>query len=211
MSSTYAESLRTAIQEDDSEAVVALLEPRVSDGTATEGEALLCGVLLLMPPLADYEAAAIVFRGQLKGERRFEGAVWDAYRFAVLLPDGDRSFEGALHSMPQSAVSAHMLSLVAGACGDMDLALNENRRSRALRLFPFNIIEALKQEPGLDASARGELWRNACDLMVSRRAESDAAVSTIEGALQRRWDNLILGTRVTGPLWDSYCERFGRP
>lgn len=208
MSQTFAESLCCAIKAADNAAVVALLEPRVNDGTATESESLLCGVLLLMPPFADYEAAASIFGGLLSGERGFDAAVWDAYRFAVLLPDGDRSFEVLLRSSSRSAVAAHMLSMVAAACDDVELALVENRRSRALQLFPFNVIEALKLEPGLQGDARSDLWQSACDLIVSRSAEEDAAVCTVEGALQRRWDNLIVGTRLTSQLWDEYSRVF---
>lgn len=211
MLSTFAESLRRAIEVADGAATVAILEPRVKDGTATESERLLCGVLLLMPPLADYDAAASIFSGLLNGGRAFEAAVWDAYRFAVLLPDGDRSFEELLRSSSWSAVAAHMLSMVAAACDDISLALIENRRSRALRPFPFNIAEALKREPGLQASARSDLWQSACDLIVSRSAESDAAVYTVEGALQRHWDNLIVGTRLTSQLWGEYSKVFGKP
>lgn len=209
-SSTFASALQDAIKGADNAAAVALLEPMVNEGTVTDSERLLCGVLLLMPPLADYEAAASIFSSMFNGERRFEAAVWDAYRFAVLLPDGDRSFEAVLRSSSRSPIAAHMLSMVAAACDDVSLSLIENRRSRALRLFPFNITEALKREPGLQANARGDLWWNACDLIVSRSSESDAAVCTVEGALQRRWDNLIVGTRVTSQLWDEYSKVFGK-
>ena len=210
MSSTFAEALRRAIETTDNAAAVALLEPRVKDGTATDSERLLCGVLLLMPPLADYEAAASIFGALLNGYRSFEAAVWDAYRFAVLLPDGERSFEAVLRSSSRSAVATHMLSMVADARDDVPLALAENRKSRAGRLFPFNITAALKLEPSLEPNARSELWQSACDLIVSRSAESDAAVSTVEGALQRRWDNLIVGTRLTSQLWDEYSKTFGK-
>lgn len=210
MSSIFVESLRAAIEMTDNSAAVDLLEPRVKDGSASEGEKLLCGVLLLMPPLTDYEAAAGIFRDMLSGDRRFEAAVWDAYRFAVLLPDGDRSFEAVLRSASRSAVAAHMLSMVAAACDDAAHALDENRRSRALRLFPFNVTEALKRERGLQESTRSDLWRSACDLIISRSAEVDPAVYTVEGALQRRWDNLIVGTRVTSQLWGDYTKTFGR-
>jgi hypothetical protein len=110
VSSTFADSLREALEANDSEAVVHLLEPRVADGTASDNEALLCGALLLMPPLAEYEAAANVFRRLLAGARAFEAAVWDAYRFAVLMPSGDHSFEQVLRSSARSSVAAHMLS-----------------------------------------------------------------------------------------------------
>ena len=210
MTSTFAESLRRAIEEDDSKATVALLEPRMHDGAATESESLLCGVLLLLPPLADYEAAANIFSGLLDGERRFEAAVWDAYRFAVLLPTGDRPFEAVLRLAPWSAVAAHMLSKVADMCGDMPLALAENRRSRALRLFPFNLIHALRLESGRKMDERREYWRTACDLFVSRSAELDAKVCTVEGALHRLFENLIVGTRITEPLWNYYSKIFGK-
>lgn len=209
MSSTSANSLSSAIESNDNEAAVELLEARVKSGTASESEKLLFGVLLLMPPLADYEVAARLFSGMLDGNRGFEAAVWDAYRFAVLMPDGDRRFETVLRAWPQSAIAAHMLSTTASALDDEPQALVENRRSRKLRLFPFNIAEALKRDPGLDTDARDDLWRIAVDLIASRSAELDSAVHTVEAALQRRWENLIVGTRLTTPLWNEYRRMFG--
>lgn len=209
MSSTYANSLSSAIEANDNESAVGLLEPRVKDGTASESERLLCGVLLLAPPLADYEVAAQLFSGMLEGNRAFEAAVWDAYRFSILMPDGDRRFEAVLRASRQSAIAAHMLSATAATLGDEFQALEENMRSRKLRLFPFNIVEALRRDADLNTDARDNLWRIAADLVVSRTAELDSAVHTVEGSLQRRWENLIVGTRLTTPLWNEYRRMFG--
>jgi hypothetical protein len=210
MSSTYADSLRSAIESDDSESAVELLEPRVKEGTASESEKLLCGVLLLLPPLADYEAAARVFADMLTGIRAFDAAVWDAYRFSVLMPDGDRRFESILRDFRRSAVAAHMLSATAAASNDDEEALRQNRLSRQLRLFPFNIVEALRRDTEMAPATRDRLWRIATDLVISRSAESDATAHTVEGALQRQWDSLIVGTRLTTPLWTEYLRIFER-
>lgn len=103
------------------------------------------------------------------------------------------------------------LSNVAAAVDDVSRALAENLRSRTQRLFPFNIVEALKRDSSLQSDEKSELWRIACDLIVSRSAESDAAVCTVEGSLQRHWDNLIVGTRLTSQPWDEYSRTFGMP
>ncbi len=208
MSSTSAESLSRAIFSRDNVAVVNIIERRIIDDTATEGERLLCGVMLLMPPLADYEAASNIFSNMLNGPRRLEAAIWDAYRFAVLMPDEPRSFMPVLRSSPQSAVAAHMMSKVALMSDDAKLALNENRRSRSLRLFPFNIFEGLRIDSVIGANERDNLWRTACDLIFDKSAESDSRISTTEGALQKRWDNLIIGTRLTSQLWHEYEKQF---
>lgn len=205
---TYNESLQQAISSHNSPAIVEALEPRVYAGEATEAECLLCGISLLMPPFADYEAASKIFSKILNGERYLEAAIWDAYRFAVLLPTGSQAFDGVLEFNKESSVAAHMRGMVAAANSDFALALQENRRSRSLRIFPFNAIEGLRRDVDLDASAKINLWRLAGDLMVSRAAERDAAPSTVEGALQCHWDNLILGTRITSYLWDDYCKIF---
>jgi hypothetical protein len=210
MTSSFEELLHCAIGADDNAAVVALLEPKVKDGSATEAETLFCGVSLLMAPFGDAEAAASIFFGLLKGNRRFEAAVWDAYRFAVLMPDGDRTFEMVLRSFPQSAVSAHMLSMVADMDGNISLALAENRRSRAMQPFPFNITKALYRDPTLDKDTRDDLWKSVGDLMVSRSAQNDEGVCTIENSLQRYWENLIVGTRVTATVWSEYSRVFGK-
>lgn len=209
MSSIYAESLSRALESEDNDAAVNLLESRISAGSATEGERLLCGVLLLLPPFGDYEAAADIFRGLLGGRRCLDAAVWDAYRFSVLLPDGDRTFEKVLGAFGGSAVAAHMRSKVARACNDVSRSLEEGRRSRELRLFPFNIADGLKHEVALTPQEKIGLWRTLSDLVVSRAAESDSPVSTVEGALQRRWDNLILGTRLSSQVWSEYRSMFG--
>ncbi|MBT2745118.1 MULTISPECIES: hypothetical protein [unclassified Lysobacter] len=208
MSSTYAEALRAALLAGDNSLVVSLLEARIKQGLASESERLLCGVVLLMPPLADYEGAAALFSGLLGSSRGFEAAVWDAYRFAVLLPDGDRTFENVLRSHDQSAIAAHMLGLLASADGDTAQALTCNRRSRALRPFPFNLVQALRLDFALPSAEKAVFWHLISDLVVSTTAESDAQAGTVEGALQRRWDNLIVGTRITSPLWDEYRAIF---
>lgn len=211
MSLTYDSRLQEALSHSDQTTVVGILERRMAENTATASERLLCGVSLLMPPFVDYEAASRVFVSLLDGDRSFEAAAWDAYRFAVLLPDGDSRFEKFLTCCPHSAIAAHLLSMLAAARGEPSLALSENRRSRKLRLFPFNIADAFKIEPALTADERSALWWATCDLVVSRSAESDEPVSTVEGALQRLWDSQILGTRLTTVIWDDYCKRFGLP
>lgn len=209
MSSDFADLLQQAIKTSDSEALVALIEPRIKEGTATESESLLCGVTNMMPPFADPEAASAIFCRQLQGDRAFEAAVWDAYRFAVLMPDKNRSFERVLKVDTQSSIGAHMRSMVAYAGGDLTTAISENRKSRARRLFPFNILDALQLEPALLRDERRRLWLTACDLIRSRSSETDVEATTIEGALQNYFENLILGTRITSPLWDHYDKRFG--
>lgn len=205
MSSTYADALRAALLAADNSSAVSLLEARINQGLANESERLLCGVMLLMPPLADYEGASMVFSGLLDGSRAFEAAVWDAYRFSALLPNGDRAFENVLRSHDRSAIAVHMLGLLACADGDTAQALACNRRSRALRPFPFNLVHGLRLDFALHAAEKVDFWRLICDLVVSTTAESDAQVGTVEGALQRRWDNLIVGTRIASPLWEEYC------
>lgn len=204
-----SDELRAAIAADDNLATVALLKARVKRGDATCHEKMLYGVSLLMPPFADYEHAAQQFSDLKSGACRFEAAVWDAYRFSVLLPDGDRSFEVILRTYPESAVSAHMLSMLATADGNDCAALSNNRKSRLLRLFPSNIIEALRRDPDLSSEVKRQLWRTACDLIVSRCAESDDAVGTVVGALQRHWDNLITGVRLSSEMWAEYDAEFG--
>jgi hypothetical protein len=202
-------SLVNAIEAGDNEAVVSILEPRVLEGSASETESMLCGVLLLLPPLADYEAAANIFSGLLSKPCGFEAAVWDAYRYSVLLPDGDTSFERVLRARPDSAVSLHMQSMVSRMRGDYSAALVDNRKSIMARLFPFNLSEALKNDNDLNVETQKKYWRVICDLLVSRTAESDECAHTVEGLLQQYWDNLILGTRITSELWNEYQSTIG--
>jgi hypothetical protein len=206
MSSIFVSELSQAIQDYDNEAVVSMLEPRALAGEATQAETLLCGVLLLLPPLADYEAAAGMFGRLLQGERGTEAAIWDAYRFSTLMPNGSFDFEVTLRSMKHSAVAAHMLSMMHYAKGEFSEALDQSRRSIALRPFPFGVVNWLKLDASASHEERSLGWAMACDLVISKSAESDQPVFTVEGALQRRWDNLIMGTRLTSVLWDEYSK-----
>lgn len=209
MSATYGTQLRSSLLARDSPATVALIEPRIRSGHATQSEALLCGVLLLMPPLVDEAAAALVFAGLLSGERRFEAAVWDAYRYAILVPDGEQLFMPLLLGAETSAISAYIQSLVASAHGDTPKAIAENRRSVELRPFPFNLMRLLELNPDTPMNEKTAIWEMICDLVVDRSVEKAANAATVEGALQRHWENLIEGTRLTSPLWASCCEMWG--
>lgn len=206
--SLTCDELRKAISSRDGQEIVRVLEPRVIAGETTEAESLLCGIVLLMPPIADYAAAARIFAKVIKGSRRLEAAVWDAYRFAVLMPVGSQSFEEVLKENKNSAIAAHMRSMVAAANSDLSLALEESRLSRSLRVFPFNAIYGLKNDFDLVIDEKIDLWRSINDLVVSKSAELDAAPLTVEGVLQSYWENLIVGTRVTSYLWDDYCRMF---
>lgn len=198
-----------AIETGDTKTVVSILEPRILDGSATEAESMLCGVLLMLPPIADYEVAANIFSGLFTKLCGFEAAVWDAYRYSVLLPTGGVQFEEVLRAHQGSAISLHMQSMVSRMRGDFSAALVENRGSRQIRLFPFNLSEALKNDNDLDVDTQKQYWQVFCDLLVSRSAESDEPVHTVEGMLQQYWDNLILGTRITSELWDEYQNTIG--
>jgi len=209
ISDSASSHLVDAIEADNTEAIVSILEPRILEGSASDAECLLCGVLLLLPPIADYDAATDVFSGLLAKPCSFEAAVWDAYRYSVLLPDGDSSFQRVLRANPDSAISLHMLSMVSRMRGDDSAALVDNRKSRMIRLFPFNLSEALKYDNDLDSESRMKYWRVFCDLLASRTAESDKCAHTVEGMLQQYWENLILGTRITSQLWEEYRRTIG--
>ncbi|MFO0728156.1 MAG: hypothetical protein U1E65_30525 [Myxococcota bacterium] len=206
MSSTYAETVRALLLARDNATLVPLLEQRVKEGSATESEHLLCGALLLMPPFVDDEAARAVFGG-VQGPRRFEAAVWDAYRFAVLTPEHDEGFMDTLRAHRSSAVAAYMLSKVADMVGDLPRAREERHRSLRLRPIPFDVIQVLRRDP-LEPDQKLELWRTLQDLMLSVNVELEPPATTIEGSLQRLWDNLIVGTRVTSVLWEHYASAF---
>lgn len=208
MSSTFAENIQNAIQEDDSNNIVSLLEPRVHDGTATESESLLCGILLMMPPFADYEAAPLIFNNLLKGTRRFEAAVWSAYHYTVLMPDGDTRFEDILKSFPHSSIAAHFLSKLYEIRNEKNNSLLENRKSLSIRPFPFNIIRALRIDFDLSTKDKNKLFKTASDLILDKNACGNKNISTIDGLIQLEWDNLIVGTRITHVLWNSYIDEF---
>lgn len=210
MSLIFADGiLMQAVRNNDTEKVVSILEPRVDACRATNEEALLCGILLLMPPFADYEKSKIIFLRLFDSPRGFEAAVWDAYRHAILMPDGDCFFEKILLGRANSAIALHMLSMNEYAIGNYSSALEMNRDSRTIRPFPFNLSEALKQDKELDKESRLLYWMMISDLVINRESEKDNEVYSLEGMIQHRWENLILGTRMTSELWADYREKFG--
>jgi hypothetical protein len=204
-----SDNLRSALASADDEAILDELERRIAKGVATDAERLFRGVTLLMPPFVDEEAASNAFRELYRGPRAFEAAIWDAYRFATLLPDGDTTFEPLLTARSESAVAAHLLSDVANTRRERALAVALNRRSRAIRLFPFNIANALYWNSDLTPDDARELRGILGDLVVNKAVEREPLAVTVEGRLQEFWDNLILGTRITSVVWEHYVERFG--
>lgn len=208
MSSTSVEPLQAFLRTGKNASAVEMLEKRMRTGQATESEILLCGVLLMLPPLGDYLAASKVFSTPLTFRSR-EAAAWEAYRFS-LWPETPPALEELLHRDVHSAIAAQMSSVLARARGDFTQAIVLNRQSRKLRPFPFNLIGAIKHDTDLRDFERAALWSTASDLIVSRTAGTDVLPQTVEGALQFRWENLILGTRITNQLWEDYAARFGK-
>lgn len=208
MSSTFAEDLQNAIKEYDSSKVVPLLEPKVHDGTATESERLLCGILLMMPPFADYHAAPLIFNSLHNGTRRFEAAVWSAYHYTVILPDGDTKFKNTLLSFPYSSIAAYFLSEFFGLIKNPHKELIEIRRSVSLRMFPFNTIRLIRIDEELSIDDKRNLFKIASDLILDKDICNSGNPSTIEGMIQSHWDNLITGTRITKELWNCYKREF---
>lgn len=208
MSSTFesTSSLEGLISGDDNAGIVSCLENLISLGSARTEEKLLLGVLLLLPPVADYDGAAEVLDSLLATPCAFEAAIWGAYKYGVLQPDGSRQFESALLARPDSAIAHHMLSLVALADDDLERAVLENRASREIRLFPFNTLSALDNDGSIEEREKQHLLCAVEDLVISRNAEFDPGVRTVEGLLNRKWENLILGTRLTSEYWNQRTD-----
>lgn len=199
--------LASCIAMQDNESVVSLLEILVERGDALDEERMLLGVLLFLPPVADYDAALETFEKLLQSPRSFEAASWQAYCFANLHPDGSRRFEEVLKARGGS-IAQHLLSLVSLADGNYDAFFDQNMRSRQSRLFPFNILSLLDHGMATDDSEKSKLISTFQDLVVSNNAESDSTVFTVDGLLSRKWDGLILGTRLSSPFWQFVCKKY---
>lgn len=203
MSSTccHQNELEALIGVDDNEGIVRCLEILVKQNAATEAEKMLLGVLMMMPPIADCARACTIFDGLMDGPKSLEAAAWSAYRYGVLQPDENKNFEPVLNAHSTSSIAHHMLSLVAIADNNQKSFVLENRASREISLFPCNILIALDGDSELRDSERRDLCLIMMDLLVSRSAEADSPVHTVEGLLQRKWENLIAGVRVTTEYW----------
>lgn len=201
MSLTFDE-LSKALGARDASAVVGLLEPCVKNGSATMQEALLCGVTLLLPPFADYETSASIFRN-LMSRGDVDAAMWDAYRYAVLMPDGDRPFQDILEAN-KSSVTVYLLGLVLRADGDFEGAIEKNRQSLLLGRFPFNLLEALKFDSKLGEKQRARMWREFSSLVKNRSIETAVPAISVKAALDDYFNNLITGDFVTSELWSIY-------
>lgn len=201
-------NLANLISEDDTEALVELFEEKIEQGNASDTEILLCGIMLLLPPFADYDAAKELFKSLFNSSKRVEAAIWDGYRHAILMPDDDKRFEKILKDHTDSAVVLHILSLNSIASDNYERAVEENRNSREIRLFPFNLIEYLKNGEGIDENINTNSYRLLNDLIIKKDLENDQFPTTLEGLLSYYWDNLIIGTRITSLLWSEYEDKY---
>jgi len=203
MASIYVprSDLEAGLLAGDGELIVEKLEQLVACGKASQNEQLLLGILLLFPPYVDPEGAVSVLRNLLDGERGFDAAIWTALTWTSQMPVGDRAFVGILEAHERSPVAHHMLSALAWSDGNAELALHHSRISRKIELFPFNIMRALKIDPLIDAEEQAYLHKVLKDLVVTRHAELDEPVSTVEGMISRHKDNMIFGYRLTSMFW----------
>lgn len=194
------------IRDGNNKEIVRCLEVLVRQKMATDAQTLLLGVLLLLPPFADYDDGVGIFNDLLTGPKALAAATWSAYGYGVLQPSGTRNFEPILKLYSGSAVARHMLGLIAHADDDQEKYLSESRASRKIEVFPFNILSALDGDPDLEVNERHYLRSVFVDLLVSRSAEADSPVCTVEGLLGRKWDNLISGVRITSQYWSLLTE-----
>jgi hypothetical protein len=205
MSVNSEQELANHIAVGSSGEIIECIERRAAGMAIDLKERLLYGVLLLFPPFAEPEAAKQVFATLLESPLQFNAAVWDAFRYATLMADEDRAFEPVLTRRSHSAVASHMLSQVALAEGRFEAFSQLNHASRTIRQFPSNIIAAL--ENGLAPGEADALKQAFNDSLLSGHAESDPPVSSVDGLLERLWDNQITGARLTRPYLRHLRER----
>jgi hypothetical protein len=199
--------IKHAIREGNDEEIISIVEEKIRLKVANENEVLLCGLLMLSPPVADAEKASSLFKSIFGGNRSLEAAIWDAYRYSYFFPENS-DFKDILNKENQYPIAAHILSLVDKVDGHMEDALEKNRLSRSIRIFPFNALEALNIDYELSGEDRMELWDKINDLIIIKDVDRSREILTIDGYLQRYWDNLITGTRITSVLWDYYKSKY---
>jgi hypothetical protein len=107
--------------------------------------------------------------------------------------------------MSASEAALDLLSQVALAVGRFESFSQLNHASRTIRQFQSNIIAAL--ENGLAPGEADALKQAFNDSLLSGHAESDPPVSSVNGLLERLWDNQITGARLTRPYLQHVRER----
>lgn len=179
-------------------------------GTATGSDILSAAILMFSPPFSDAGAAREMLSPLLDSDLQVPAAVWDVWGYIDDTLAGCRPTRAlaVLAERPGSALAQFTRATFA-ALDDPDEAVRLNRLSLDLRRFPNNLLMAIQRDPELTLGQRRTLYAQIDDLMLSRTAESDRRCTTLDGWVQRYWDECIYGTRATAMYWQSIARQFG--
>ncbi len=97
----------------------ALLEELSVQSQLSPYETIAFGLILMMPPLADYVMAANVFSRCLQTTERFRAAIWGQYVHVVLRPVSEE-FAEVLAQYERNATAKYMLARSTQAVCDVE-------------------------------------------------------------------------------------------
>ncbi len=206
MISNLQQQLARALGDDDDTRLLDLLESASAQGMLNPKEELVRGIVSMMPPFGDYEAAREAFAGCLQSEKRREAAIWSAYLYVTLHPENP-DFVPVLSAHENCAVCAHMLAEYHQFEDRFDDALSWIRKSIAIEAYPKNLLFLLFHEPGLELTAKARIFRRAESLILDSHTEDSPFPKDLSGLYQAYWDELILGRVMTSVVWADYQAR----
>lgn len=201
---TTLRRIDTYISEGCTIEAVALLESLAARAETSAVDELSLGLLLMMPPFGDYEAASCLFRNVAKNiELEVEACVWGMYLFITLLPVHD-DFAEKLEMHQRSPEALLMLARHALWRGDMVQARKLAQKSVMIEPFPYNLLVASRCSR--DEDAKRKLIEQAKALVQMSNMEQSPRPTSRSALLEKEWAELIRGDVMTSIVWHHTFE-----
>ena len=187
------------ISKRDTEFAVPVLEKYYEKKLLEPSDRLLLGVLLLLPPFADHPKVRECLETNLGTEFEFESLVWLQYNW-MFWPKGE-TYDERLSEYQNHSVACYMFALKAEYNDCTSETIEWIKKGLQVSPFP-NLLDLADSYATICPEFSGSKAK-AKGLIKVRDLEKHSPPDNRQQVASYYWDHLILGTKVTTPIWES--------
>lgn len=177
-----------------------VLEKEQSSNNLSGDLQVLLGLVLMMPPFADYQCALEAFKSAQKTDYKDVAAIWHGYLHTTLYPI-DSSFARNLNL--STGEGLYILSLHNCANNSPEWR-NNLTDSIAVKKFPNNLRFYLRTSKDLSADIRKNLSSEAIGMVIDSSFEKSSQPNDYKKLMANYWDELILGKCMASGNWEAF-------